>query len=278
MHARLRGLAYTARMASLLRLLRPLRSTRPQPASQRDCIHLIFEDGQTIEVQRVRDPRARRIKLAVDERGVRLTLPLCTRLSDGDGFLQQHRDWLQQQLHVQALAHGAALQRGVTSTLPLRGAELPLQWQLGRATRLELDAAGTLQCRAPAHAGDAALQRALRDFYEAQGRADLGRWLPRYLPGLPRQPRRIVFKRPSTLWGSLAPDATVSLDLALLLARPAAFEYVVVHELCHLLHANHSPQFWQAVGARFPQWRDERAYLRSEGRALKGRLRQLLAG
>ena len=265
-------------MPSLLRLLQPLRSTRPTAAIQRDCIALRLEDGQSIEVQRVRDPRARRIKLAVDERGVRLTLPLRSRPSDGDVFLQQHRHWLQQQLQLQALAHGAALQRDVTTALPLRGIEHPLQWQLGRATRLELDAGGTLLCSAPAHAGDAALQRALRDFYEAQGRADVGRWLPRYLPDLPRPPRRIVFKRPSTLWGSLAPDGTVSLDLALLLARPSAFEYVLVHELCHLLHANHSPQFWQAVGTRFPQWREERAYLRSEGRALKGRLRQLLAG
>ena len=262
----------------MLRLLQSLRNTRPTPAIQRDALRVQLGDDHTIDVQRVRDPRARRIKLAVDERGVRLTLPLRTRLSDGDVFLQQHRDWLQQQLRVQALAHGAALQRGVTPTLPLRGAELPLHWQLGRATRLELDAGGELLCSAPAHAGDAALQRALRDFYEAQGRVDLGRWLPRYLPQLPRQPRRIVFKRPSTLWGSLAPDGTLCLDLALLLARPSAFEYVLVHELCHLLHANHSAQFWQAVGARFPQWRDERAYLRSAGRAFKGRLRQLLAG
>jgi len=265
-------------MVSLLRLLRPLRSTRAPPAIQRDTLAVTLAGGPAIEVLRVRDPRAKRIKLAVDERGVRLTLPLRATLREGDAFLQQHHAWLTQQLHLHACTHGEALRRDVTTTLPLRGVELPLHWALGRVTRVQLEAAGTLRCQAPTQAGPVALQRALRDFYEAQGRADLGRWLPRYLPELPRQPRRIVFKRPSTLWGSLAPDATLSLDLALLLARPSAFEYVVVHELCHLLHANHSPQFWQAVGARFPQWRDERAYLRSEGRALKGRLRQLLAG
>ena len=62
---------------------------------------------------------------------------------------------------------------------------------------------GGLLLRAPASAGEPALRRALRDFYEAQGRADVGGWLPGYLPGLPRPPRRIVFKRTSTQWGSI---------------------------------------------------------------------------
>ena len=265
-------------MSALLRFLQLPRGVRAAPAIQRDTLAITLTDGSTIEVLRVRDPRAKRIKLAVDERGVRLTLPLRAALREGDAFLQQHRAWLARQLHVHANTHGEALRRDVTTALPLRGVELPLHWALGRATRLELETTGTLYCQAPAQAGPAALQRALRDFYEAQARSDLARLLPRYLPSLPRAPRRFVFKRPSTLWGSLAPDATVSLDLALMLARPAAFEYVLVHELCHLVHANHSPQFWQAVQVRFPHWREERAFLRSDGRALKGRLRQLLAG
>ena len=80
----------------------------------------------------------------------------------------------------------------------------------------------------------------------------------------------------SSQWGSLAPDGSLALDLGLALARPAAFEYVLVHELCHLMQANHSPAFWAEVEVRFPQWRIERDYLRAEGRRLKATLRQLL--
>lgn len=151
-------------------------------------------------------------------------------------------------------------------------------WQPARAARLELDPAGRLCFQLPANAGRPAVQRALRDFYEAQGRADVGRWIPKYLADLPRPPRRIVFKRTTSLWGSLAPDGSLALDLALLLARPAAFEYVLVHELCHLLHADHSRRFWQEVEARWPDWRAQRSHLRDHGRALKARLRTLLAG
>lgn len=265
-------------MRSLFRLLSPSRIAPKPAAVQRDMVGFMLADGRRIDVLRVRDPRARRIKLSVDERGARLSLPLRASLVSGERFLHEHRDWLTAQFAAQAVHAGERLQRDATAALPLRGDMLPMRWQGGRATRLDVDADGTLLFAASASAGDAALQRALRDFYEAQGRADVGRWLPKYLAGLPRTPRRIVFKRTSTQWGSLAPDGTLALDLALLLARPSAFEYVLVHELCHLLHADHSRRFWREVETRFPGWRDERSYFHAEGRALKARLHALLAG
>ena len=264
-------------MRSLFRLLAPARTAPKAPAIQRDRLAFLLDDGREVTVLRVRDPRARRIRLSVDERGARLTLPLRASLVAGDRFLREHHDWLAGQLAAQADVAGNGLVRMATPALPLRGVELPLRWDGGRATRLAFDAHDSLRFTAPANAGDAALRRALRDFYEAEGRADTGRWLPRYLAGLPRTPRRIVFKRTSSLWGSLAPDGTLALDLALVLEPPPAFEYVLVHELCHLLHADHSPRFWTEVEARYPDWREQRDYLRREGRGLKGRLRQLLS-
>ncbi len=263
-------------MRSLFRLLTPARIASKPPAVHRDSIGFVLEDGRRIDVLRVRDPRARRIKLSVDERGARLSLPLRASLVAGERFLHEHREWLTTQFATYAEHAGAGLQRDVTDALPLRGETLPLRWASARASRVDFDGDDALAFHAPASAGDAALRRALRDFYEAQGRADVGHWLPKYLAGLPRPPRRIVFKRTTTQWGSLAPDGTLSLDLALVLARPSAFEYVLVHELCHLLHADHSRRFWREVEARFPAWRDERAYFHAEGRRLKGRLRALL--
>ncbi|MCC7096959.1 MAG: M48 family metallopeptidase [Thermomonas sp.] len=265
-------------MHSLLRLLRAVRAAPRHPTIQHDRIDVVLDDGKRVDVALRRDPRARRIKLSVDERGARLTLPQRASRASGERFLHAHIDWLTQQLATQAIAAGMALRRDHTSSLPLHGAELPLRWERGRTTRLDLADDGCLHFITPAHAGDPALRRALRDFYEAQARAAIGRWLPRYVPGLPRAPGRIVFKRTTSLWGSMAPDGTMALDLALPLARPAAFEYVLVHELCHLLQANHSPRFWREVEARFPDWRRERDYLHGEGRALKARLRGLLAG
>ena len=78
-----------AAMSSLLRRL----VTRPPRTVQRETVRLRLDCGD-IDVLRVRDPRARRMKLSVDERGVRLTLPPRASLQMGDQFLQQHRGWI----------------------------------------------------------------------------------------------------------------------------------------------------------------------------------------
>lgn len=259
-------------MPKLFRLLAP----RPC-VIQRDSFDLALDDGERVTVRRVRDPRARRIKLSVDERGARLTLPPRASIASGERFVAGHLTWLAQQLAAHQQDLPGPLRRDQTHHLPLRGQALPLRWQAGRFTRLHFDDRGELELCLPARAGDPAIRRALLDFYESQGRADIGQWLPGYLPGLPRAPRRIRFKRMSSQWGSLAPDDSLTLDLSLVLARPAALEYVLVHELCHLVHADHSRQFWVQVEARCPRWRDQRDYLRSHGRHIKGSLRALLS-
>ncbi len=257
-------------------LLRRLIAPRPR-AVERDTIVLALEHRADVEIKRVRDPRAKRIKLSVDERGARLTLPLRASLVSGDRFLHEHRQWLALQLDKYARDETAAvLTRKVTCALPLRGEMLPLHWHEGRYARLSREDDG-LHFQLPARASDATLRRSLREFYEAQARADIGRWLPRYLPGLPHGPARLRLKMMSSQWGSLSPDGSLALDLALLLGRPSAFEYVLVHELCHLIHANHSPRFWHEVELRFPGWRDERDYFHAHGRSLKASLRALLS-
>jgi predicted metal-dependent hydrolase len=252
---------------------------KPTRSVERDTVTVPAADGAaSIQVQRVRDPRARRIRLSVDERGARLTLPMRASLVAGDRFLELHRDWLAEQLARSAVpASVQPLQLGVSTSLPLRGQAVPLHWRAGRYTRLELDHDG-LQLQWPERASTAMLTRALREFYEAQARADIGRWMPRHLVGLPRVPGRIRFKMMSSQWGSLSPDGAMALDLSLVLARPSAFEYVLVHELCHLAQPNHSAAFWREVEQRFPDWRAERAYFHDEGRVLKAQLRALLQG
>lgn len=257
----------------------PLRRLRilPPRSVERDVVTLELAGSGQVDVQRVRDPRAKRIKLSVDERGARLTLPARASLVSGDRFLQEHRHWLSAQLEKYSSNDASpALARGTTDRLPLRGEQVPLHWHEGRYTRLTHEPDG-LHFHSPARAGDTALRRVLREFYEAEARADMGRWLPKYLPDLPRAPARLRLKVMSSQWGSLSPDGSLAMDLALVLGRPSAFEYVLVHELCHLIHPNHSPRFWHEVESRFPAWRDEREYFHAQGRQLKASLRALVS-
>ncbi|MDY0020863.1 SprT family zinc-dependent metalloprotease [Arenimonas caeni] len=251
-----------------------LRLTRPA-APAPETRPLVMTDGREVPVRWVRDRRARRLRLIVSDKGARLTLPLAASIRSAESFLHEHRDWLAMQLARQRPEHAPRFGRDWTGPLPLRGMQLPLAWREGRYASARLGEHG-VELQLPERADDARARAALREFYLQQARTDLGAWLPRYLAGLPRAPMALRVRPLSSLWGSLSPSDAVSLDLALVLGRPSAFEYVLVHELCHLVHADHSRRFWREVEARWPTWREERDYLRGEGLALKAALARLI--
>jgi len=248
----------------------------PPRIAARSNVAAILPDGREVEVLWVRDARARRLRLLVSERGVRLTVPLRTPQREAERFFQANLPWLAEQLLRYAARDNAiAFGRDDLGPLSLRGVSYPLAWRDAGFLRIDASDAGIV-VHAPSGASDAAIRRALRDFFMAQARRDVGRWLPKYLPSLPRAPRVLRFRPLASLWGSLSPSDAVSLDLALVLGPPAAFEYVLVHELCHLIHANHSRAFWREVETRCPEWRASRGWFRNEGLRLKAELNRLI--
>lgn len=252
---------------SKLRLLAP----KPAPAVPRQAVlQATLPDGRTVDVLRIHNPRSRGMRLSVTERGIRLTAPPRTSDVRAIAFVHQHADWLVGQL-AHTFGSVQPLRIGETATLPLRGVDVPVQWIEDRFLRVEGGDEG-VRIRLPDAVQEEALRRSLADFYLAQARADVGRWLPQYLPSFPRAPRSISIRPLSSLWGSIGPDDRMRLDLALVLTPPRAFEYVLVHELCHLLQSNHSPAFWHEVDIRFCDWEAQRDYLRTRGRPIKAAL------
>lgn len=79
---------------------------------------------------------------------------------------------------------------------------------------------------------------------------------------------RIAIRDQKTRWGSCSAKGTLSFNWRLMLAPPAILDYVVVHELCHLTHMNHSSAFWHAVGEVYPDYRTARKWLKDHGQEL----------
>lgn len=69
-------------------------------------------------------------------------------------------------------------------------------------------------------------------------------------------------------WGSCSSRGTLSFNFRLIFAPPAVLDYVVVHELCHLTHMNHSADFWNMVASVMPEYREYRKWLRDHGHEL----------
>lgn len=79
---------------------------------------------------------------------------------------------------------------------------------------------------------------------------------------------RVTIRDQKTRWGSCSTSGTLSFNYRLMFAPPRVLDYVVVHELCHLTHMNHSRDFWNLVGSVMPEYKEHRAWLKRHGREL----------
>jgi predicted metal-dependent hydrolase len=77
--------------------------------------------------------------------------------------------------------------------------------------------------------------------------------------------KRITIRDTRSRWGSCSTTGTLSFSWRLALAPREILDYVVVHELCHLRHHDHSRRFWSLVGEVWPQYREHKAWLDDHG-------------
>ena len=79
---------------------------------------------------------------------------------------------------------------------------------------------------------------------------------------------RITIRHQRSRWGSCSSKGNLNFNCLLMLAPESVRDYVVVHELCHRKHMNHSQAFWQMVEQAMPDWRSAKAWLKGNGDAL----------
>lgn len=250
------------------------------PASQ--YLELSTTTGETIKVLRQAHPRARRLRLTVTSGGARVSYPEGTHPAQVFAFLRKHANWLERKLDELQLdqAGPPPLRAGSPTLIPLRGETTRLVWRDGSCPTVELDGERLVLTVPKPHNQRAlgAARSLLHSFLHAQIRRDVSRIFARHVDELGRAPTGLRIKPLKSLWGSLDSRDRVTLDLALALAPAEALKYVAVHELCHLRVRDHSPRFWALVGSLYPEWRDQRDWLKSRGHALKAELARLVGG
>ncbi|MGN1148530.1 MAG: M48 family metallopeptidase [Lachnospiraceae bacterium] len=79
---------------------------------------------------------------------------------------------------------------------------------------------------------------------------------------------KITIRNQKTRWGSCSQTGTLSFNYRLMMAPPAVIDYVIVHELCHLTHMNHSKAFWNKVANVMPDYKIRKQWLKEHGAEL----------
>ncbi len=87
------------------------------------------------------------------------------------------------------------------------------------------------------------------------------------------QYQRLTIRDQKTKWGSCSKQGNISMNWRLILFPPQVLRYIVIHELCHLKHFNHSQRFWNLVERYDATYRDSIAWLKKFGARMEGDLR-----
>jgi predicted metal-dependent hydrolase len=197
-----------------------------------------FRVGSTeLPVRVRRSPRARRYRIVLlSANEIEVVVPQRGRLGDVERILEEKRRWLERAVAQERARPQLGLDGGV--------------WLHGE------------QVAAP--------RGALEPWYRRRARAAVSETAEREAARLGLGYDRIRIADQRTRWGSCSTRGTLSFSWRLVLAPRRVLDYVVVHELCHLRHPNHSPRFWAELDAARPEWRAEARWLRDHGRELGG--------
>ncbi len=113
------------------------------------------------------------------------------------------------------------------------------------------------------------LIRALRLFYKTCAQEVLPERVAKFSKALGLKPRRLSFRDQKTRWGSCSSTGALSFNWKLIAAPLEVVDYVVVHELCHLQHLNHSAKFWNLVETQVSEMKARKKWLRDHAHKLE---------
>ncbi len=211
-----------------------------------------------------RSARSSRLRVRVDPDGlVEVVAPERASERAIRSFVATNGAWIERVQARQLARSRASARLGLRDAASVRIYGDPLTIRVGAASGGSARRAGE-RIDAPAVEPDRAVGRLLR----REARRVLEERVAFHAERLGLAPGRLSVRDTRSRWGSCSRSGALSFSWRLVLAPAAVLDYVVVHELCHLRHHDHSPRFWAAVEAADPGWRRAAGWLRTHGAEL----------
>jgi predicted metal-dependent hydrolase len=200
--------------------------------------------------------RARRLLLRIDasDRRVELVLPHSVPPEHGLRFLEMQRGWIAARL--EALPPPVPFAEG--AIVPVFGVPHRICRASDPAAPPVSIVAGEIRVRGePEH-----VARRVRDHLARLAREELGRRARHYAAQIGKPVARVGVRDTKSRWGSCSSSGALSFSWRLVLAPEAVVDYVVAHEVAHLVEMNHGPRFWKLVRTLTPDCAAPRAWLK----------------
>jgi len=214
--------------------------------------------GRAVAVRLKRHARARRLVLRLDAQddGVVVTLPPRASAREGLALVQRQAAWI-----IGALA---ALPKRVPlvdgQVIPVLGRDYVLRHCPDGRGSVWVEGGALMVAGRPEH-----LARRVLDWLKRTARREIAERVHVKAASLARSPGRVTVRDTVSLWGSCAANGDLSFCWRLVLAPVHVLDYVVAHEVAHLVFRGHGPRFWKTVARLTPDPDAARAWLRRFG-------------
>jgi predicted metal-dependent hydrolase len=207
----------------------------------------------------------RTVKVSIDADGLSVAAPLRATLHEVEAFMRDKERWILGKLAEWARAPRArSLRLESGAMLPLRGMPVRLELrEAGRAT-VRHEADSLVVCAA----GPARAARALVRWLKTHALEALAPRVLHYAGLLGVAAPQLALSNARSQWGVCVEGGRIRLNWRLVHLPPELADYVVAHEVAHLLEMNHSKRFWAVVAGLYPAWREARERLELAGASI----------
>ncbi|HLP98433.1 MAG TPA: SprT family zinc-dependent metalloprotease [Sideroxyarcus sp.] len=232
------------------------------PVVEQRNIHL---SGKEISYTLKRSGYRRSIGLRIDDRGLTVNAPLRASEKWLHSVLHDKADWVVDKLDSWQSKKAPPIVWQEGSRIPFRGEEFVLCLMpktRGATAQLQGE---LLHVPVGVEAEPAQIEKAVTVWYRKEALRVFEECVEHFAPLLQVAPCEIKLSSARTQWGSCTVRGVVRLNWQLVKMPLHLIDYVVVHELAHLVEMNHSPAFWRVVESACPDYKQCRAELRSYG-------------
>lgn len=113
--------------------------------------------------------------------------------------------------------------------------------------------------------GEQASRKVFEEYYTNKGQQRYEDRVNYFAPKIGVKPVEIIVKEIGYKWGSCSKNGVLSFHWKAIMAKPTVIDYIVVHELCHMLHKDHTEQFWNEVDKIMPNYQERKTWLKKNG-------------
>lgn len=227
-------------------------------------LHSIRLGSEEISYLLRRSPRRRSVGLRVDHDGLTVSVPSRTPQRAWEAILREKSGWVLDKLEAMRAHSVPAVNWCDGELLPFLGSPIELVVEHGTPRTRPALGDGQLRVALPDPSDTSALETRVVQWYRREAMAFFQHRVAFYARQLDVSVSRLGLSSARTRWGSCTSAGSIRLNWRLIKAPPSVIDYVVIHELAHLIELNHSPSFWQVVAQLCPDYTMQRALLREQ--------------